>query len=59
MDKSDGSLVIADVKTTSKKKFDWDDTFAKYDYAHGYKDKLKCINGYFAKMVFKLLMKLT
>ena len=52
--KSDGSLIIADVKTTSKKKFDWDDTFAKYDYAHGYKRQIEMYQWLFRKNGFQV-----
>ncbi len=34
-------LIVADVKSTSKKKFNWDETWAKYDYPKGYKRQLE------------------
>ena len=39
--KKNGELIVVDVKSTSKKKFDWNDTFNKYDYPKAYKRQLE------------------
>mgnify|MGYP001235585468 CR=1 FL=1 len=39
--KKNGELLVVDVKATSKNKFDWQDTFNKYDYAKAYKRQLE------------------
>ena len=39
--KPNGDLIVVDVKSTSKKIFDWEDTYSKYEYAKGYKRQLE------------------
>tara|TARA_Y100001970_G_scaffold293720_1_gene442618 strand:+ start:2638 stop:3351 length:714 start_codon:yes stop_codon:yes gene_type:complete len=39
--KSNGQLIVADVKCTAKKNFNWSETFSKYNYAKGYKRQLE------------------
>ncbi len=39
--KSNGELIIADVKATSRNNFDWNQTFNQYEYAKGYKRQLE------------------
>ena len=39
--KPNGELIVIDVKSTSKKVFDWEDTYSKWDYAKGYQRQLE------------------
>ena len=39
--KSNGELIVVDIKATAKNKFDWNDTFNKYDYPKSYKRQLE------------------
>ena len=52
--KPDGSLIVADVKATSKNIFDWDDTYAKYDYAKGYQRQLEMYQWVFRRLGYKV-----
>jgi len=36
-----GQLIVLDIKATSKNKFDWEQTFNKYDYPKSYKRQLE------------------
>ncbi len=52
--KSNGDLIISDVKATSKNKFDWDQTFNNYDYPKGYKRQLEMYQWLLVKNGFKV-----
>ena len=52
--KKNGELIIADVKATSRNKFDWNETFNKYDYAKAYKRQLEMYQWLFRKNGFKV-----
>ena len=52
--KSNGELIIADVKATSRNNFDWNETFKKYDYAKAYKRQLEIYQWLFRKNGFKV-----
>ena len=47
-------LIVADVKSTSKKNFDWNDTWSKYEYPKGYKRQLEMYQWLFRKNGFKV-----
>ena len=51
--KSNGELIISDVKATSKKEFNWFETY-KYDYAKGYKRQIEMYQWLFRKNGFKV-----
>ena len=51
---SEGKLIIADVKTTSKKEFDWDKTWQDYEYPKGYKRQLEMYQWLFRKNGFEV-----
>jgi hypothetical protein len=40
-EKTNGELIVVDVKATSKNVFDWEDTYSKWEYAKGYKRQLE------------------
>ena len=52
--KNNGDLIVADVKATSRNKFDWDDTFNKYEYPKGYKRQLEMYQWLFKKNGFNV-----
>ncbi len=49
-----GELIVADVKSTSKKIFNWEETWKKYDYPKGYKRQLEMYQWLFRKNGFKV-----
>ena len=51
--KPNGELIISDVKATSKKEFNWFETY-KYDYAKGYKRQIEMYQWLFKKNGFKV-----
>ncbi len=51
--KPNGELIISDVKATSKKEFNWFETY-KYDYAKGYKRQIEMYQWLFRKNGFKV-----
>jgi len=51
--KPNGELIISDVKSTSKKEFDWNQT-AKMPYGQGYKRQLEMYQWLFRKNGFKV-----
>ena len=53
-EKKNGELIIVDVKATSRNKFDWDETFNKYEYAKAYKRQLEMYQWLFKKNGFKV-----
>ena len=54
--KPNGELIISDVKATSKKEFDWFETY-KYDYAKGYKRQIEMYQWLLERMDSKYQMK--
>lgn len=52
--KPNGDLIISDVKTTSKKVFNWDKTFNEYEYPKGYVRQLEMYQWLFRKNGFKV-----
>ena len=52
--KPTGELIIVDVKATSKKKFDWEDTYSKWEYAKGYQRQLEMYQWLFKKNGFEV-----
>ena len=52
--KSNGDLLIVDVKATAKKEFNWEDTFNKYEYPKSYKRQLEMYQWLFKKNGFKV-----
>ena len=50
--KKNGELIIVDVKATSRKHFDWNETFNKYEYAKAYKRQLEMYQWLFRKNGF-------
>ena len=49
-----GELIVIDIKSTSKNKFDWEDTYNKYDFPKGYKRQLEMYQWLFKKNGFKI-----
>ena len=49
-----GELIISDVKSTSKKHFDWEDTWNKYDYPKAYRRQLEMYQWLFRKNGFQV-----
>ena len=49
-------LIVADVKSTSKKKFNWDETWAKYEYPKGYKRQLEMYQWLLRKNGFESII---
>ena len=47
-------LIVADVKSTSKRIFDWNETWSKYEYPKGYKRQLEMYQWLFRKNGFKV-----
>ena len=52
--KSNGELIIADVKATSRNNFNWNETFNKYDYAKAYKRQLEMYQWLFRMNGFQV-----
>ena len=52
--KPNGELIISDVKSTSKKHFDWEDTWNKYEYPKGYRRQLEMYQWLFRKNGFQV-----
>ena len=52
--KQNGDLIVADIKATSRKNFDWDETFHKYEYPKAYKRQLEMYQWLFQKNGFKV-----
>ena len=52
--KPSGELIIVDVKATSKKDFDWEDTYSKWEYAKGYQRQLEMYQWLFKKNGFEV-----
>ena len=52
--KEDGSLIVSDVKATSKNIFNWEDTYLKWDYPKAYKRQLEMYQWVFRKLGFKV-----
>ena len=52
--KDNGELIIVDVKSTAKNKFDWNDIYQKYDYPKSYKRQLEMYQWLFEKNGFKV-----
>ena len=52
--KNNGELIIADIKATSKNKFNWTDTWNKYDYPKSYKRQLEMYQWLFKMNGFKV-----
>ena len=52
--KSNGDLIVVDVKATSKNNFNWEETFNKYEYAKGYKRQLEMYQWLFKKNGFSV-----
>ena len=52
--KNDGSLIVADTKTTAKNIFNWDETFEKYDYARGYQRQLEFYQYTYRQLGFEV-----
>ena len=50
--KKNGDLIISDVKSTSKKEFNWDKTWQEYDYPKGYQRQLEMYQWLFRKNGF-------
>ena len=51
--KPNGQLIVSDVKSTSKKIFDWNET-KKYEYARGYQRQLEMYQWLFRKNGFEV-----
>ena len=52
--KQNGDLIIADIKATSRNKFDWNKTFDNYEYPKAYKRQLEMYQWLFKKNGFKV-----
>ena len=52
--KPDGELIISDVKSTSKKVFDWNKTWEQYEYPKGYRRQLEMYQWLFKKNGFRV-----
>ena len=52
--KPNGVLIISDVKSTSKKEFDWDKTWSEYEYPKGYRRQLEMYQWLFRKNEFEV-----
>ncbi len=53
-EKSNGELIIADIKATSRNNFNWNDTWNKYDYPKSYKRQLEMYQWLFKMNGFKV-----
>ena len=52
--KPNEELIISDVKTTAKTKFDWEKTFSEYDYPKGYKRQIEMYQWIFRQNGYKV-----
>ena len=52
--KNNGELIIADIKSTSRNNFNWNDTWKKYDYPKSYKRQLEMYQWLFKMNGFKV-----
>ena len=52
--KENGDLIIVDFKATSRTKFEWAETFKKYEYAKAYKRQLEMYQWLFKKNGFRV-----
>ena len=52
--KPNNELILSDVKSTSKKIFDWEDTWNKYEYPKAYKRQLEMYQWLFRKNGYKV-----
>ena len=52
--KANGELIVADVKATSKTKFDWEETWNKYDFPKKYKRQLEMYQWLFRRNGFQV-----
>ena len=52
--KPNGDLILSDVKATSKKEFNWEKTWAEWDYPKAYKRQLEMYQWLFRKNGFKV-----
>jgi len=52
--KNNGELIIADIKSTSRNNFNWNDTWTKYDYPKSYKRQLEMYQWLFKMNGFKV-----
>ena len=52
--KPNEELIISDVKTTAKTKFDWEKTYSEYDYPKGYRRQLEMYQWIFRQNGFKV-----
>jgi len=52
--KKNGDLIVVDVKATAKNKFNWLDTFNKFEYPKGYKRQLEMYQWLFQKNGFNV-----
>ena len=52
--KKNGELIISDVKSTSKKEFNWEKTKQEYDYPKGYQRQLEMYQWLFRKNGFSV-----
>ena len=52
--KPNKELIISDVKTTAKTKFDWEKTYSEYDYPKGYRRQLEMYQWIFRQNGFKV-----
>ena len=50
--KSNGELIVVDVKATAKNIFDWEKTFNQWEYAKGYKRQVEMYQWLFRKNGF-------
>ena len=52
--KPDGELIISDVKSTSKNKFNWEETWNNWEYPKGYRRQLEMYQWLFKKNGFQV-----
>ncbi len=52
--KPSGELIIADVKATAKKDFNWEETYKQYEWPKGYKRQLEMYQWLFRKNGFQV-----
>ena len=52
--KKNGDLIISDVKSTSKKEFNWEKTWLEYEYPKAYKRQLEMYQWLFRKNGFSV-----
>ena len=49
---SDGKLILSDIKSTAKNKFDWEETWTRWDYPKAYKRQLEMYQWLFRQNGF-------